>query len=125
MKQIKLRRQAMDDPIAGEAFGLEVLLADSYLSRLRGLLGKKRLSDTAGLLLKRCAAVHTIGMRYPLDLVFMDKRGKVLKCQEGVKPFRTAGVRGAYYTLELNQGMIRKQGIAVDDCFVWHTVEKD
>ncbi|MCU7946455.1 MAG: DUF192 domain-containing protein [Candidatus Thiodiazotropha sp. (ex Cardiolucina cf. quadrata)] len=125
MKQIKLCRQAMDDPTTSEAIGLEVLLADSYLSRLRGLLGKKQLSDSEGLLLKRCATVHTVGMRYPLDLVFMDKRGKVLKCQEGVKPFRTAGVRGAYYTLELNQGMIRKQNIAVDDRFVWHAVERE
>lgn len=125
MKQIKLRRQEMDDPTTSEVFGLDVLLANSYLSRLRGLLGKKQLSDSEGLLLKRCATVHTVGMRYPLDLVFMDKRGKVLKCQEGVKPFRTAGVRGAYYTLELNQGMIRKQSITVDDRFVWHAVERE
>ncbi|MEL0585328.1 MAG: DUF192 domain-containing protein [Candidatus Thiodiazotropha sp. (ex. Lucinoma kazani)] len=125
MKQIKLRRQEMDDPTTSEVFGLDVLLANSYLSRLRGLLGKKQLSDSEGLLLKRCETVHTVGMRYPLDLVFMDKRGKVLKCQEGVKPFRTAGVRGAYYTLELNQGMIRKQSITVDDRFVWHAVERE
>lgn len=123
MKIIEMRRQTADRPATGESSGLQVRLADSYLSRLSGLLGKKRLSDSEGLLLTRCPAVHTIGMRYPLDLVFMDKQGKVLKCQEGVKPCRAAGAGGAYYTLELNQGVIRKQGIAVNDRFEWQGLE--
>ncbi|MCU7906772.1 MAG: DUF192 domain-containing protein [Candidatus Thiodiazotropha sp. (ex Epidulcina cf. delphinae)] len=123
MKIMALRRRVADRPARDEATGLQVRLADGYLSRLSGLLGKKRLNDSEGLLLKRCSAVHTIGMRYPLDLVFMDRQGKVLKCREGVKPCRAVAGGGAYYTLELNQGVIRKQGIAVNDRFVWQGLE--
>jgi hypothetical protein len=124
MKRIRLKRRDVGRDSEVKQPDLEVWLADSYLSRLRGLLGRKQLGDNDGLLLKRCAAVHTIGMHYALDLVFMDRNGKVLKCQAGVKPFRTASVRGAYYTLELNQGVIDKQGITIDDHFSWDTVEK-
>jgi uncharacterized membrane protein (UPF0127 family) len=119
MKRIRLKREAMDSSLARSDERLEAWLADTYLSRLRGLLGRKRLGGNHGLLLKRCAAVHTIGMHYPLDLVFMDKTGRVLKCLEGVKPFRSASARGAYYTLELNQGTISKQTISVNDSFTW------
>lgn len=124
MKRIRLKRRVTGNDLKIRQSDLEVWLADRYLSRLRGLLGRKRLGDNDGLLLKRCSAVHTIGMRYSLDLVFMDKNGKVLKCQENVKPFRAASARGAYYTLELNHGVIDRQGIAVNDHFYWDTVEK-
>ncbi|MCU7945014.1 MAG: DUF192 domain-containing protein [Candidatus Thiodiazotropha sp. (ex Cardiolucina cf. quadrata)] len=119
MKRIRLKRHATEDDPAKESPALEAWVADSYLTRLRGLLGKKRLDDSDGLLLERCASVHTFWMRYPLDLVFMDKKGKVVMCQEGVKPFRTASAHGAYYTLELNQGVISKQGISESDHFYW------
>ncbi|MBW9275224.1 MAG: DUF192 domain-containing protein [Candidatus Thiodiazotropha sp. (ex. Lucinisca nassula)] len=119
MKRIRLKKHATEDDPAKGSPALEAWVADSYLTRLRGLLGKKRLDDSDGLLLERCASVHTFWMRYPLDLVFMDKKGKVVKCQEGVKPFRTASARGAYYTLELNQGVISKQGISESDHFYW------
>jgi uncharacterized membrane protein (UPF0127 family) len=123
MKRIRLKKQATDSDMAQDDYSLEAWLADTFLSRLRGLLGRKRLGDNDGLMLMRCAAVHTIGMHYPLDLVFMDKNGKVLKCQKGVKPFRGASARGAYYTLELNQGAIARQGISINDYFSWETVK--
>jgi uncharacterized protein len=102
----------------------KIRLADSYYSRLRGLLGRKRLQEREGLLLERCASVHTIGMHYPLDLVFLDKHGKVMQCREGVKPFRTASAKGAYYTLELDMGEIRKNDIKVNDLFEWSGLSK-
>ncbi|MES9970360.1 MAG: DUF192 domain-containing protein [Candidatus Thiodiazotropha sp.] len=124
MKLIEMHKQREGGSESKMPPNLTVQMADSYFSRLRGLMGKKSMGDTGGLLLKKCSAVHTIGMRYTLDLVFMDKSGKVLKCTEGVKPFRTASARGAYYTLELNQGMIQKQDIKVDDRFELNAVEK-
>jgi uncharacterized membrane protein (UPF0127 family) len=119
MKRISLKRQDSKYGSTKAYPVLEAWLADTYFSRLRGLLGRKQLGENDGLLLERCASVHTFGMRYPLDLVFLDKKGKVMKCQEGVKPYRTASARGAYYTLELNQGVISKQGISENDHFYW------
>lgn len=122
MKRVRLGRYASGYKKSGQAKQMEAWIADSYLSRLRGLLGKKQLSGTDGLLLKRCSAVHTIGMRYSLDLVFMDREGKVLKCAEGVKPFRMATAKGAYYTLELNEGVINEQDISISDHFYWEHI---
>ncbi|MBT2971611.1 MAG: DUF192 domain-containing protein [Candidatus Thiodiazotropha sp. (ex Ctena orbiculata)] len=119
MKRICIKRLSSENELDKENNILEAWLADSYFTRLRGLLGKKKLGDKDGLLLVGCSSVHTFGMRYPLDLVFLDKKGKVVKCREYVQPFRTASARGAYFTLELNKGMISKQGISVDDRFHW------
>jgi uncharacterized membrane protein (UPF0127 family) len=119
MRTVNLKREGSVDSTGDESFPLKAWVADSYFTRLRGLLGKKRLNDNDGMSLERCSSVHTFGMSYPLDLVFMDKKGKVVKVQESVKPFRTASARGAYYTLELNQGVISKQGISENDHFFW------
>ncbi|MEW8506908.1 MAG: DUF192 domain-containing protein [Candidatus Thiodiazotropha sp.] len=117
MRRILLKRD--NNKKSTDSSTIQAWIADSYFTRLRGLLGKKQLSDNHGLLLEGCASVHTFGMRYPLDLVFLDKSGKVIKCQKGVKPFRTASARGAYYTLELNNGMICNQDISENDQYSW------
>jgi uncharacterized membrane protein (UPF0127 family) len=115
MKLIKIHRQATSKNGTSSELKLSVKMADSYFTRLVGLIGKSQMDENEGLLLKKCKSIHTIGMRYNLDLVFMDKTGKVLKCAEGIKPFRTASAKGAYYALELNQGVIQTQGIRVNE----------
>src|SRR5690606_32442088 len=64
--------------------------ADRPWSRMRGLLGRARLADGArqALWLVPCGSVHTAGMGYPLDIVFLDRGGRVLDCCEGVRPWR-------------------------------------
>lgn len=81
-------------------------LADTPLSRLRGLLGRSALAPEAreGLLLKPCGSVHTIGMRYPIDVVFLDAEGFVLHVQERLAPLRASACRGARQALELFAG---------------------
>lgn len=115
MKLIKIHRQAASKKGTSSKLKLRIKMADTYFSRLIGLIGKKQMDKNEGLLLKKCKSIHTIGMRYNLDLVFMDKTGKVLKCVEGIKPFRAASAKGAYYALELNQGVIQIQGIKVNE----------
>jgi uncharacterized membrane protein (UPF0127 family) len=82
--------------------------ADRPWSRLRGLLGRPRLDGAArqALWLVPCGSVHTVGMRYPLDLVFLDRAGHVLDCCEHVRPLRMRRCRGAYQTVELAPGGI-------------------
>ena len=54
------------------AVALEVDVAATRATRRRGLLGRESLGATEGLLLTPCKAVHTIGMRFPIDLIFID-----------------------------------------------------
>jgi uncharacterized membrane protein (UPF0127 family) len=56
-----------------------VRLADHMLSRAKGLLGTRTLPYFEGLLIKPCRQVHTMGMRYPISVWFINKENKVIK----------------------------------------------
>lgn len=75
-------------------------MADTFLSRLIGLLGRSELMPGESLLIKPCYSVHTFGMRFTIDVVFLDREGKVLK-KVTLPPWKVAGCRGAYSVLEL------------------------
>jgi hypothetical protein len=97
----------------GKALGVTVLVADNFLTRLRGLLARPPLQPEQGLLIRPCSSVHTWFMGYNLDLVYMDKSGKVLVVRTGIKPWRfDLGPSGAHQVLELPSGSIQSLGIA-------------
>lgn len=81
--------------------GLEVRVARGPRARLLGLAFLERSEAGAGLLIPRCAAVHTCGMRFPLDLVFLDGADRPLLVCRRVPPRRFVGLRSAASVLEL------------------------
>ncbi|MCW2988314.1 MAG: hypothetical protein JWM24_1252 [Solirubrobacterales bacterium] len=81
--------------------GCTVPVATTSLSRLLGLAGLSREQAAAGLLIPRCASVHTFAMRFELDLVFLDRDGRPLSLRRRVSPRRLAWHRGAAAVLEL------------------------
>ena len=93
-------------------------VADTMLGRMRGLLGRKELPPGEGLLLQPCPSVQTFFMRFPIDVVFLDRNGTVLKIVERLRPWRSAGRRSAYATLELAAGEAAALRIAVGDRLV-------
>jgi len=114
MDTVKIRRNDK-----GQTCLFEAWHAQTLWQRLRGLIAHPRLKRGEGLLITPCSSVHTIGMRYPLDLVFLDKHGNVLKCVAGLPPLRMAAARKARHTLELPTGSIAEAGIAVGDRMTW------
>jgi uncharacterized protein len=66
---------------------MEIRIARSRRARLLGLAFRRRPPGHA-LLLPRCRSIHTFGMRFPLDLVWLDARGRVLRVDRGVAPGR-------------------------------------
>lgn len=88
----------------GLVLGRVVPVAVGYRARLLGLAGITREEAGAGLLIPRCAGVHTLGMRFDLDLVFLDREGRPLAVRRGVPPRRFAAHRGAAAVLELPAG---------------------
>ncbi len=96
--------------------GHRVPVASSLRSRLLGLAHLSCEEADPGLLIPRCANVHTFGMRFPLDLVFIDRAGRPCSIRRAVPPRRFAWDRRADAVLELvcNQGVavreIRKAG---------------
>ncbi len=81
--------------------GRAIPVAEGPRARLLGLAGLSREQAGRGLLLPRCASVHTFGMRFELDLVFLDRRRRVLAVRLRVPPRRLAWHRGAAAVLEI------------------------
>ena len=90
-------------------------VADRLLPRVRGLLGRRGLESGEGLLLKPAPSVHTFFMRFPIDAVFLDRDGSVLKVRSHLRPWRVAAARGAHATLELAAGEAERKGIGRGD----------
>lgn len=90
---------------------LRVLACDSALERMRGLLGRPEPEPGVALLLQPCWAVHTFGMRYPIDVVFCDARWRVLRVVPALAPRRWACRRGAVRVLELSAHTARPLGL--------------
>jgi len=83
------------------ALGERVPLATGFRARLLGLALLPRDRAGPGLLIPRCRSVHTFGMRFPIDVVFLDRDGAEIKRAVAVPPNRMVGVRGASSVLEL------------------------
>jgi len=84
-----------------ELLGHVVPVAASPLSRLLGLALLSREGAGAGLLIPRCRSVHTFGMRFRLDLLFLDAEGRVVELRRAVPPGRFIRSSGAMAVLEL------------------------
>ena len=96
----------------------EALLADSYLRRLVGLLGKTRrwAQLGRGLWIVPSRGVHTIGMLFPIDLIFLGKDKQVVHVEEYVRPFRISKVSlKATSVLELPAHTIYRSGTKIGD----------
>ena len=91
------------------------VVATRPLQRMRGLLGRRDLPDGEGILLRRAGSIHTFFMRFPIDAVFLDGDGRVLKVAADVKPWRAAGCRGARAVLELSAGECERRGVRPGD----------
>lgn len=81
--------------------GHEVRVANGLRARLLGLSNLDREQAGAGLLIPRCSGVHTFGMRFALDFVFLDREGRICSVIREVPPRRFVSVRRASAVLEL------------------------
>jgi uncharacterized membrane protein (UPF0127 family) len=96
----------------------EVSVADTYLSRLIGLLGKTKhwLRPGRGLWIVPSRGVHTIGMLFSIDLVFLDSQNVVVHLEEVVRPFRISSVSlRTKSVLELPAHTVFRTGTKVGD----------
>jgi uncharacterized membrane protein (UPF0127 family) len=104
------------NPQRGTILGEAIEVAETAVSRVKGLLGRECLEDGQGLLFKKCSSLHTLFMRFPIDIAFIDKRGKVLKLSKAVKPFKfVAAPLRAHYALELPAGAIARSQTRLGD----------
>ena len=92
-----------------------VALADKTLNRLKGLLGKKGLTMQQGLLISPCNSVHTVGMKFDIDVIFLNKQNQVIKIKQSVKPTRMVSCFRSKKVLELASGSAQYNNISIGD----------
>lgn len=80
--------------------------AKSSARRTKGLLGRRGLAPGEGLWIVPCEAVHTFGMKFPIDLVYLDRKHRVKKVRSNVPPWRLSACLVAHSIIELPAGTI-------------------
>ncbi len=84
-------------------------------ARRRGLLGRESLPEGEGLWIVPCEAVHCFFMKFTIDVVFLDKKRRVVKVRPSLRPWRIAGCLRAHSVLELPEGVIQATGTQPGD----------
>ena len=90
-------------------------LADTSSKRRVGLLRHERLESGTGLWIVPCESVHTFFMKFPIDLVYVDKKKRVKKVRHAVPPWRLSACLTAHSVLELPAGTAEKTGTRPGD----------
>ena len=99
----------LEDTTAGAVLARSVQAAVDSESRRRGLLGRTGLGDAA-LVIAPCNAIHTFFMRFPIDVIFVDRTGRVLRIAASVPAWRMTGSWSAFATIELAAGTAARIG---------------
>src|SRR5690348_4999518 len=90
--------------------------AANFVARGRGLMLAPPLPEGGGLVLDPCGSIHMFFMRYPLDVLFLNKEGQVVFMYRGIKPWRVGRVvRGAKMAVELPVGTIDRSNTELGD----------
>jgi len=84
-------------------------------TRKRGLLGRAGMSNEEALIIAPCNGVHTLFMRFAIDIVFVAKDGRVVKACQGVRPWRIALAWRAFAVIEGAPGLIERSGTRPGD----------
>lgn len=94
-------------------------LADGFLSRLRGMLGRTDLPSDFCLILTPCSSIHMAFMKMPLDIAYLDKEGAVIALQWDLKPWKIGEIhKGTYSILEAPLGGVIRQ-MKIGDRVSW------
>jgi uncharacterized membrane protein (UPF0127 family) len=107
---------------SGEAIATRVVAAFDSTSRRQGLLGRTGIPPGDALVLAPCSSVHTAFMRFPLDLVFLDRAGRVVKTSEAVRPWRIRVAWRAFAVVELATGSVARSGTQLGDVVGLRTI---
>jgi uncharacterized protein len=96
----------------GAVLASSAAVATSLAARMKGLLGTASLAPGAALVIRPCTGVHTFFMKYPIDVVFADREGRVVGLYHALKPWRaTAIFPGAFEVVELPAGAADAAGL--------------
>ena len=100
----------------GTVIALKGKVADTFLSRLTGLINRASLLQEETLIITRCQSIHMFFMRFSIDVVFVNKKNCVVGLVERIKPFKLSPIFfNASYAIELPEGKIAEKKITIGD----------
>ena len=100
----------------GKLLADSVTVADNLFTRMKGLLGKKEMMQDEALWIKPCTSVHTFGMKFPIDVIFLNRKNVATALVRNMQRNRlTRLYLSAVSTLELPAGTIEKTETRVGD----------
>jgi uncharacterized protein len=108
--KVHVRNQTRD-----AVLGRNIDVADTSAKRRTGLLKHHRLEPGTGLWIVPCESVHTFFMKFPIDLVYLDKKHKVRKVRHAVPAWRLSACLVAHSILELPAGAAAETGTEAGD----------
>lgn len=107
----------------GEVLGTQIQVAANFFCRLRGLLFRKELKEGEGLLLSPCRQVHTFFMSFAIDVLFLDKQGKIVELIPEMLPGHISPlVKDGYQVLELPAGTVKLKELQKGEQIVIQTL---
>lgn len=99
----------------GTVLATQMEVANTGATRNKGLLGRKGLGPGEGLWIVPCESVHTFFMQFPIDLVYLNRKHRVAKVRNHVRPWRISVCLSAHSILELPSGTVRETGTSRGD----------
>jgi uncharacterized protein len=118
-----MRRLRVHNPSRETTLADRALIANTSLTRKIGLLKHARLDPGEGLWITPCEGVHTVGMKFPIDVLFLNKRRKVLKIRAAMPRWRLAACLWAHSVLELPSGTAAATKTKTGDQLEFETYE--
>ncbi|MGI6358025.1 MAG: DUF192 domain-containing protein [Bacillota bacterium] len=92
----------------------ELQPAATFWQRWRGLMGRASLPEGSGLLISPCRSVHTMHMRFPIDVIFLDRAWTVVGLEPSLRPWRfSRNYPSAWFAIELPAGTIQASGTEI------------
>ena len=99
-----------------------LIAAFDSATRRQGLLGRSGLAAGDALILAPCSSIHTVFMRFPIDVLFLDRAGTVLKAASDVQPWRVRMAWRAFAVVELPAGALAASGTQAGDAIELRTI---
>jgi uncharacterized membrane protein (UPF0127 family) len=120
-RSMKLLR--VHNPSRAATLADRALIADNSKTRKTGLLKHDRLERGEGLWITPCEAIHTVGMKFAIDVLFLDKKRKVVKIRAAMPRWRMAASLFAHSVLELPSGTVQATQTTSGDQLEFETYE--
>lgn len=97
----------------------KVEVAKNFFTRSIGLLSRRVISSGESLIIKPCCSVHTFFMRFPIDVLFVNRKNEIVAMYEDIKPFRILPIHwNSLYVIELKSGQISEKNICLSDIII-------